>query len=158
MSQTSSLQSLVKQGTTAASQMDTLQMLSLGARVGSSVSVRTDSVQVGDQAIGGSFDLTSGSSAVNVVLTNVQGKEYSAALGSRGPGQNTFTIDPASLGLPPGQYGIAVKAAGGEAPGVDITGKLESVKVSGSAGTVLKVVNVGEISSSAISGFNSPAG
>ncbi|WP_079434074.1 flagellar hook capping FlgD N-terminal domain-containing protein [Zoogloea sp. LCSB751] len=158
LSQTSALQSLVSQGKSAATQMDSLQTLLLGARVGSDVAVRSDSVELGAQTLNGRFELASGSSATNLVLTDSLGQTHSVALGSRGVGINTFSLDPASLGLAPGRYAIAVKTDGGETPAVDITGKLESVRVSGSAGVVLKVANVGEIGSSAITGFNSPTG
>lgn len=158
LSQTSSLQALVSQGKSAATQMDSLQTLLLGARIGSDVSVRSSSVELGTQALNGRFDLASGSSATSLVLTDALGQTHSVALGARGVGVNTFSLDPASLGLAPGRYSIAVKTDGGETPAVDITGKLESVRVSASSGVVLKVANVGETGSSAITGFNSPAG
>lgn len=158
LSQTSALQSLVSQGKSNATQMDNLQTLLLGARVGSDVSVRSDSVEIGTQVLNGRFELASGSSATSLVLTNALGQTRSVALGSRGVGVNTFSLDPASLGLAPGRYHIAVKTDGSETPAVDVTGKLESVRVSGTSGVVLKVAHVGEITSSAITGFNSPAG
>lgn len=158
LSQTSSLQSLVSQGKSAATQLDGLQTLLLGARVGSEVTVRSDSVELGSQPIGGRFELARGSGATSLVLTDALGQAHSVALGSAGAGLNTFSLDPASLGLAPGRYRIAVKTEGGETPAVDITGKLESVRVSASSGVVLKVANVGETGSSAITGFNSPAG
>lgn len=158
LSQTSALQSLVSQGKSAATQMDSLQTLLLGARIGSDVSVRSNSVELGTQLVSGRFELASGSSETNLVLTDALGQAHSVALGSRGVGLNTFSLDPASLGLAPGRYSIAVKTDGSETPAVDITGKLESVRVSGSSGVVLKVAGVGDIASSAITGFNSPAG
>ncbi|MBS0372601.1 MAG: flagellar basal body rod modification protein [Proteobacteria bacterium] len=158
LSQTSALQSLVSQGKSAATQMDGLQTLLLGARIGSDVAVRSDSVELGSEALNGRFELASGSGATSLVLTDALGQAHSVALGSRGVGVNTFSLDPASLGLAPGRYSIAVKTDGGATPAVDITGKLESVRVSGTSGVVLKVTHVGEVASSAITGFNSPAG
>lgn len=158
LSQTSALQSLVSQGKSAATQMDSLQTLLLGARIGSDVSVRADSVVLDTQTIGGRFELASGSGATSLVLTDALGRTYSVDLGSRGVGVNSFSLDPAGLGLAPGRYGIAVKTDGGAAPAVDITGKLESIRVSGTSGAVLKVANVGDVGASAITGFNSPAG
>lgn len=158
LSQTSALQSLVSQGKSAATQIDGLQTLLLGARVGSDVAVRSDSVELGAEALRGSFELAGGSGATSLVLTDALGQAHTVALGSRSAGANSFSIDPASLGLAPGRYSIAVKTDGGETPAVDITGKLESVRVSASSGVLLKVANVGEVASSAITGFSSPAG
>lgn len=153
MTQTQSLQDLVGQGTTFASLMNSMQVLSLGAQVGSQLAVRTASVELGSEVVSGSFELTSSSAKTNVVLTDSLGVEHRVALGTRAVGATRFSIDPAKLGLAAGTYRIAVETSGGESPGVDIAGQLQSVKVSGSAGVVLKVSHVGDVASSAVTGF-----
>lgn len=154
LTQTQSLQDLVAQGTTFASLMDSMQVLSLGAQVGTELSVRTSSVAIGSDVVNGSFDLASSSATTTVVLTDALGVKHSVSLGSRAAGAASFAIDPAQLGLAAGTYSIAVETSSGEAPGVDIAGQLQSVKVSGSSGVVLKVANVGDVASSAVTGFN----
>ena len=154
LTQTQSLQDLVAQGTTFASLMDSMQVLSLGAQVGTELSVRTSSVAIGSDVVSGSFDLASSSATTKVVLTDALGVKHTISLGSRAAGAASFAIDPATLGLAPGSYSIAVETTSGETPGVDIAGQLQSVKVSGSSGVVLKVANVGDVASSAVTGFN----
>lgn len=158
LTQTQSLQDLVAQGTTFASLIDSMQVLSLGAQVGSELSVRTSSVAIGSDVINGSFDLASSSATTNVVLTDALGVKQTIKLGSLAAGTASFAIDPAKLGLAAGSYSIAVETTSGETPGVDVAGQLQSVKVSGNSGVVLKVANVGDVASSAVTGFNGSSG
>jgi flagellar basal-body rod modification protein FlgD len=158
LTQTQSLQDLVGQGTTFASLMDSMQVLSLGGQVGSELSVRTASVELGSAVVKGSIELASSSATTNLVLTDALGVKHRVSLGAQAAGAVGFAIDPAKLGLAAGSYTLAVETTSGETPGVDIAGQLESVKVSGSAGVVLKVRNVGDVASSAVTAFNGKSG
>ncbi|MFT4174788.1 MAG: flagellar hook capping FlgD N-terminal domain-containing protein [Rhodocyclaceae bacterium] len=157
LSQTEALQKLVSQGANSAAALESMQVMALGAQVGSQVSVRTDSVVVGDEPIAGRFTLASASATTAVVLTDAAGKTYRMELGTHAPGEVDFKIDPDKLGLPAGSYSVAVSTTSGEKPGIDIDGTLQSVKLSTTAGVVLNVSNVGSVSSTVVTGFNGRA-
>lgn len=154
LSQMEALQNLVSQGGVTSSMLESLQVLTLGAQVGSQVTVSTGTVTLADQPVSGSFNLDSASGKTTVVLTNATGGKYSIELGSRAPGEVAFTIDPAALGIPPGSYAIAVATDGDEAPTVGIAGEVRRVRLSPSAGVMLDVAGLGEVSSTAITAFN----
>ena len=153
LSQMEALQNLVSQNTSNASVLDSLQVMALGAQVGSDVAVRSTSVTLGTDAVKGSFTLSSGSDATAVVLTDAAGKEHRIELGTRTAGEVNFSIDPASLGLPAGQYSLSVATSTKEAPGIDLVGSLQSVKLASTGDVVLRVAGVGDVSPSQVSGF-----
>jgi len=153
LSQMEALQNLVSQNTSNASVLDSLQVMALGAQVGSDVAVRSTSVTLGADAVQGSFTLSSGSDATAVVLTDAAGKEHRIELGTRTAGEVNFSIDPASLGLPAGQYSLSVATSTKEAPGVDLVGSLQSVKLASTGDVVLRVAGIGDVSPSQVSGF-----
>ncbi|MGC3962443.1 MAG: flagellar hook capping FlgD N-terminal domain-containing protein [Rhodocyclaceae bacterium] len=157
LSQTEALQKLVSQGTNSAAALESMQVMALGAQVGSQVSVRTDSVSVSDAAISGRFTLDASSAETAVVLTDAAGKTYRLELGTRAAGEVSFSLDPAKLGLPKGTYSIAVSTDNGSTPGVDVDGTLQSVKLSSTDGVVLNVSNVGNVSSTVVTAFNGRA-
>lgn len=154
LSQMEALQNLVTQGGVTSSMLESLQVLTLGAQVGSQVTVRTDNVTVGSEVVNGSFTLANASSKTTVVLTDAAGKKYNVALGTRAPGEVAFSIDPAALGIPAGNYKIAVSTDADESPTVGIAGEVRRVRLSPTAGVMLDVAGLGEISSTAISAFN----
>ncbi|HSD40190.1 MAG TPA: flagellar hook capping FlgD N-terminal domain-containing protein [Rhodocyclaceae bacterium] len=153
LSQMEALQKLVSQGSGNAAIMENMQLLSLGAQVGSQVGVRTDSLKIGTDTVKGSFTLASSSASTAVVLTDVAGRKYRIEMGTQNPGEVPFKLDPVALGVPAGQYTLSVDAASGEVPGVDVVGELQSVKL-GSNGVVLRVAGLGEVSSSMVTAFN----
>ncbi len=153
LSQTQMLESLVSQNRSSASMLEGLQVLAMGAQVGSTVTVTTGQVELGSEAVQGSFTLSSAANDASVVLTGVDGVSHTVNLGSQAAGTVNFTLDPAALGLPAGTYSIAVKA-GSQTPAVGITGTLQSVRLSGTSGLLLNVVGVGEIASTAVTAFS----
>ncbi len=154
LSQMESLQKLTAQTSANASMLQSMQVMALGAQVGSQVMVQSDKVVLGDGAVQGSFSLASGSSTVAVVLTGADGSEHRLELGSRSPGEVAFTLDRAALGLPAGSYGMHVEAANSETPAVGIVGDIGSVRLSPGGNVVLNVANVGEVLPAAITQFN----
>ncbi|MDC8756482.1 flagellar hook capping FlgD N-terminal domain-containing protein [Janthinobacterium fluminis] len=154
LSQTEALQNLAKLTTANASVMQSMQVMALGAQVGSNVMVVTDRVQLAGNKIEGNIALTTASTKTTVLLTGADGASHEVQLGARAPGNVSFTLDPAKLGLPAGNYKIAVKTSTPEIPEVEIVGKLDSVRLSGNGGMVLKVANVGEVDPGAITAFN----
>ncbi|HSI60758.1 MAG TPA: flagellar hook capping FlgD N-terminal domain-containing protein [Ideonella sp.] len=153
LSQTEAMQNLVSQGTANASMLDSMQVLSLGAQVGSQVTVTTDTVTLADATAKGSFTLTSGSGETALVLTGADGVEHRIELGTQPPGTISFDIDPAARGLAAGPYSIAVDTDTEETPSVQVAGTLSSVRLSATAGVVLDVAGVGAVSPGAVTGF-----
>ncbi|TFW29700.1 flagellar hook capping FlgD N-terminal domain-containing protein [Massilia horti] len=157
LSQTESLQGLAQTQSASASLLQNLQVLAMGAQVGSDITVATGSVRVGEQPIAGTVQLTAGSSATTLTLTGADGQEHKLSLPAHGAGTLAFTIDPAALGLAPGSYSISAQAADGTRPSVEVNGRIESVRMSGTGGVVLQVANIGEVDPSAVTGFNGKA-
>jgi flagellar basal-body rod modification protein FlgD len=153
LSQTEALQSLSTLTTTNASLLQSLQTLAMGAQVGSEVTVATNTVKLGDEAVSGSITLLGASSATTLVLTGTDGQQHTIDLGSHNSGTQSFTIDPSALGLAPGTYSIQAKPSDGTSPQVEVAARLNSVRVT-STGVVLQVANIGEVDPSSVTGFN----
>ncbi|MDB5849660.1 MAG: flagellar basal body rod modification protein [Rhodoferax sp.] len=159
LSQMEALQKLTDQGSSSASMMSSMQMLALGAQVGSQVTVQTDKLQLGDQPVPISFTLGSNSTKNTLVLTASDGTETRVELGTRSLGDAHYTLDPKALGLAPGSYGMALVTASDEKPALQVTGTLSSVQLTGGGAAVMNVAGAGQVAPAAITGFNGrPAG
>jgi len=152
--QTEAMQNLSTLTSANASVLQSMQVLALGAQVGSEVMVNTSTVQLDSAKVSGSIALSSNSSKTTLTLKDAADKEYKIELGAKAAGSVAFTIDPQQLGLPAGTYTMAVTTSSGEKPSVDIAGKLSSVRLSSSGSMILNVANLGEVSPGAITGFN----
>lgn len=153
LSQTEALQSLAKMNSASASVLQSLQVLAMGAQVGSEVMVETSSVQLDGKPVSGAARLESASAATELVLTGVDGVQHKLSLGSRGAGIVPFSIDPVALGLPPGKYNLQVKTSNNQLPAIEIGGRLDAVRMS-AGGMILKVANIGEVAPASIIAFN----
>ncbi|HTD04152.1 flagellar hook capping FlgD N-terminal domain-containing protein [Undibacterium sp.] len=158
LSQTESLQNLSSLTSANASVLQSMQVLALGAQVGSEVTVSTSNVTLGTQAVSGAITLKNASSKTTLVLTGTDGQKHDIALGPQALGSLPFSINPVALGLPAGNYTMAVQTDSGETPAIDVAGKLNSVRLSSSGSVVLSVANVGEVSPAAVTGFNGYSG
>ena len=154
LSQVESMQQMVAQTNASASMLESMQVMALGAQVGSNVTAVTDRVVVGDSVIPGRFALESASSSTTVVLEDSTGQQRRIQLGTRSPGEVNFEIDPEALGLAPGTYSMRVETATKETPAIEVQGTLQSVRISATDGAVLQVSTLGSISASAITAFN----
>lgn len=154
LSQTESLQNMASLTSSNSSILQSLQVLALGAQVGSSVMVASSSVTLGTQPVHGSFTLASSSSKTNLVLTGSDGHKHTITLGAHGVGDVPFAVDPAALGLAPGTYAMQVDTDSGEKPTLQVAGTLSSVKLSSAGSVVIKVSNLGDVSPSDITSFN----
>jgi flagellar basal-body rod modification protein FlgD len=154
LSQMESMQQMVSQSATNASMLQSMQVMALGAQVGSNVTATTDHVILDSKQVNGSFTLANANSVVNVVLTGSDGKEHRLSLGTHSAGDVSFTLDPSALGLPSGTYGITVETSSKETPAVGVTGAISSLKLTSSGNAVLTVANLGEVQTSAITQFN----
>jgi len=157
LSQTEALQNLSSQTTSSASILQSLQTLAMGGQVGSDITVVTNSVKVDGSKISGNVNLLGASSATDLVLTGADGQQHTVALGAHGSGALAFTIDPDALGLAPGTYSIQARPADGSAPEIEVAARLNSVRVT-NAGVVMQVAGIGEVSPSAVTGFNGKSG
>ncbi len=154
LSQMESMQALTRQSAASASMLESMQVIALGAQVGSEVRVRSASVEIGDDPVQGAFTLENASAQTALVLTGADGVERSVVLGTRQPGEVRFTIDPAALGLAPGTYSLMVATEGGESPFTEIDGRLGSVRLSSTGGVVLQVSHVGVVAPESVTQFN----
>ncbi len=156
LSQMESLQALAQQTAASTSMIESLQVVSLGAQVGSQITARTESVTLGDTPVHGSFTLGDASEITTLVLTAADGTERTVELGSRAAGEVAFTLDPAAHGLPAGHYTLGLKGAGAT-PTFEVTGTLQSVRLSPGGGVVLNVSGLGEVAPTAVTQFNGRA-
>jgi flagellar basal-body rod modification protein FlgD len=154
LSQTEAMQSLAKTQSTSASLLQSLQVLALGAQVGSTVSVASDSVRIGSDKVTGAVQLSAASGATTLALTGADGVSHTIELPAHGPGPQAFTIDPAALGLAPGSYRLQAVASDGTSPALEVAGRIESVRMSAGGGVVLQVANIGAVDPAAITSFN----
>ena len=154
LSQTEALQSLTKTTSASASVLQSLQVLAMGAQVGSEVSVQTSRVRLDEGTVTGNIQLGGASSLTNLVLTGVDGRQHRIALPAHGAGALPFAIDPVALGLAPGNYGISAEASDGTKPAVEVSGRLDSVRMSATGGILLQVAGIGEVEPSSVTGFN----
>jgi flagellar basal-body rod modification protein FlgD len=152
LSQTEALQNMSQSSSANASLLQSLQTLAMGGQVGAQVTVATSKIQLDQDKVSGAVQLDGISQGTNLVLTGPDGQQHTIALGA-GSGTQSFTIDPAALGLPAGSYTIQAKPSDGSSPQVEIAARLNSVRVT-SAGVVLQVAGVGQVDPSAITGFN----
>jgi flagellar basal-body rod modification protein FlgD len=157
LSQTEALQSLSKTTSASGSVLQSLQVLAMGGQVGSQVTVATDRLRIDGTAISGNVTLPSASSATNLVLTGADGQAHNVTLPFHAAGAQAFTIDPSALGLAPGSYSIAAQTTDGASVPVEVAGRVDSVRLSGTGSVVLQVAGVGGVDPSAITGFNGKA-
>lgn len=157
LSQTETLQNLSNVTSASASVLQSMQVLALGAQVGSSVMAETATVTLdGSSVVSGQTTLAASSSKTTLVLTGSDGVKHEINLGTQPPGTVAFSIDPAKLGLKADTYSLAVQTSSKETPAVDIQGRLNSVRLSSTGSVVLNVGNIGETATSAITAFNGP--
>lgn len=156
LSQTESLQNMSDLTSANASVLQSMQVIAMGAQVGSTVTADATSVTLASTPVDGGFTLASGTTKTDLVLTGSDGQKHTISLGAQNAGDVAFTIDPAALGLAPGSYSMALQTSTGEQPTLTIDGTLQSVKLSSSGSVSLVVSNLGEISPSAVTSFNGP--
>ncbi len=153
LSQTESLQQLSAMMSNNVSMMQSMQMLTLGAQVGSSVSVAVDHLALGEGPVPGTISFSNATTGATLVLTGADGAEHRIPLGAQKAGDLPFSFDAARLGLAPGDYALRVDTGDGASASVAVSGTIDSVKFS-SDGAALNVSNIGTVLPSAIVSFN----
>jgi flagellar basal-body rod modification protein FlgD len=154
LSQTEALQKLAQVNTASASTLQSLQVLALGAQVGSEVMVSASSVRLDASTVSGNVTLGGASAATTLVLTGTDGQAHELSLGAHGAGSQPFQIDPVALGLAPGAYTLQAKTGDGVAAPVELAGRIERVRMSADGGATLQLTGIGEIVPSQITSFN----
>ncbi|CAN7283887.1 flagellar basal body rod modification protein [Pseudoduganella sp. LjRoot289] len=157
LSQTEALQNVGNLTSANASILQSMQVLALGAQVGSDVQVSAEKVQLDVAKVHGEINLSSNSNQTTLVLTGLDGREHKVELGSQSSGAVPFALDPSALGLPTGEYKMRVETSSKENPAIDLKGRLNSVRLGSGGAVVLNVSNVGETSPAAITAFNGKA-
>ncbi len=157
LTQVESMQKMVAQTSASAAMLESIQVMALGAQVGSNVTAVADRVVLDDAVVPGRFTLEAGSASVAVVLEDQAGQQRRIQLGTRPAGDVEFEIDPRQLGLTPGSYSMRVETATKETPAIEVQGTLQSVRISATEGVVLQVSHLGSIGAGAITAFNGRA-
>ncbi len=154
LSQTESLQNLSTLTSANASVLQSMQVLALGAQVGSDVMATSSTVTLDNSTVHGQMTLGSTSTSTTLVLTDVAGNKHNVNLGVQAAGTVPFAIDPTALGLPPGTYTMSVQTSTKEVPPIDLAGRLNSVRLSPTGSIVISVAHVGDVAPTAITAFN----
>ena len=154
LSQTESLQNLSTLTSANASVLQSMQVLALGAQVGSDVMATSSTVTLDSSTVHGQLTLGSTSTSTTLVLTDAAGNKHNVNLGVQAAGTVPFAIDPTALGLPPGTYTMSVQTSTKEVPPIDLAGRLNSVRLSPTGSIVISVAHVGDVAPTAITAFN----
>lgn len=154
LSQTESLQNLSNLTSANASVLQSMQVLALGAQVGSDVMAASDTVMLDGDTVHGQMTLANTSTSTTLVLTDAAGNKHNVTLGVQAAGTVPFAIDPTALGLPAGTYTMSVQTSTKEVPPIDLAGRLTSVRLSPTGSIVISVAHVGDVAPTAITAFN----
>src|SRR5690606_5605770 len=124
--------------------MDNLQTLTAAGLVGQDVKVAVEALEIDAEVVEGQLDLEHAAGASSLLLTDANGIKTRVQLGPQEPGLARFRIDPQALGLAPGRYSVVAETDSGEAPQVEINGRVNHVRVSAD-GPVLEVQGTGSV-------------
>ncbi|UXI03102.1 flagellar hook assembly protein FlgD [Photobacterium sp. TY1-4] len=135
--------------------LDNMQVLSTAGLVGQTVYVDTEAFELSEQVQKGKLELQHASNQVNLLIKDEYGQTTKVPMGGRAPGDVDFTIDPATLGLKPGKYTVAVELDEGlTQPNILMSGEVAQVRVPSNGGAALvNVAGVGSVPFYQISQF-----
>lgn len=154
LSQMESLQALSQQGAAQASLLSSLQMLSLGSQVGSTVQVQASQLKLEGKPVETSFTLASNSNKTQLVLTGSDGVEKRIDIGQRVVGRNSYTLDPKALGLTAGNYQVRIENDIGQAVPLEVIATITGVRLAGNGQALVQLGSLGEYAPGAITQFN----
>ncbi len=153
LSQVQSMQQLVSQGQANNGSLNSLQMMALGAQVGSVVRAGVSQLQLSDQPVTLHVNLDGKSASNQLVLTNAAGATQSFDLGSLDAGDQGFVVDPKALGLPPGSYSVQVRDANQQSLAIEAEAPLAGVRLAGDGSVFAQLLGAGEVGAGAITRF-----
>ncbi|WP_028101152.1 flagellar hook assembly protein FlgD [Pseudoduganella violaceinigra] len=157
LSQTEALQNLASLTSANASVLQSMQVLAMGAQVGSNVMVQTDHVTLDGAKVRGEATLGSASAKTSLVLTASNGQQVEIVMGTLPAGTHQFSIDPVALGLPAGSYALRVASESNPSVPLAVQGRLDSVQLGTGGNVTVKVDTVGEVAPAAITAFRGKA-
>lgn len=157
LSQVESMQKLTSQGTTNTSMLASLQLMTLGAQVGSTLQAAVSQVQLSGSPVELRYTLDSSSPSNTLVVTGSDGREQRIDLGAQGKGEQSYQLDPAKLGLTDGQYTLKFEAGDKRAVSVEAVARLDGVRLSADGNVMLQLAGLGEVSSQSITQFKGRA-
>ncbi len=157
LSQVESMQKLASQGQTNASMLASLQLMTLGAQVGTTLQAGVSQLQLQGEPVELRYTLDASSPANTLVLTAGDGREQRIDLGSQALGEHGFTLDPSALGLADGQYRVRLETQDQRAVAVETLARLEGVRLAADGSVMLQLAGVGEVTSQAITQFKGRA-
>lgn len=158
LSQVESMQQLTSQGQTNTSMLASLQLMTLGAQVGSTLQAAVSSVSLSGQPVDLRFTLDSSSPANTLVITGSDGRAQRVELGSMSRGEQAYTLDPAKLGLGNGTYTVSVETQNKQSVTMETLARLDGVRLSADGNVMLQLAGVGEVTSQAITQFKGRSG
>ncbi|WP_462380869.1 flagellar hook capping FlgD N-terminal domain-containing protein [Pseudomonas sp. Marseille-QA0892] len=144
MSQVKSMENMARVAQSNLVLTDNLQTLTAAGLVGQDVTVAVDRLQLNGEPLAGEFQLAHASGKTTLVMTDAVGNRTEVALGPQSAGRVPFTLDPKKLGLSDGEYAVSLETQSGEAPQVELTGRVGHVRVSAD-GPVLDVAGAGKV-------------
>ncbi|MDN3921555.1 flagellar hook assembly protein FlgD [Roseateles violae] len=153
MSQMEALQKLNEQGAANASMLSSLQMMSLGSQVGSTVQAQVEQIHLGKQAVQTGFVLQSSASPATLVLTDAYGAERRVSLGNLGVGSHDYRLDPQALGLAEGDYRVRIENEAQQAMPLEVVAELTSVRLTGNGTALLSLSGLADVLPGAITAF-----
>jgi len=127
--------------------LDNMQVLSTAGLVGQTVYVSGNEFELNDSVQSGKIELAHSSSQVTLVVKDEFGQSTKVPLGAHPKGDVDFSIDPAQLGLKPGNYSVSVEVQEGQTkPNVLLAGKVEQVRIPSSGGAAfVNIEGVGSV-------------
>ncbi|WAC75553.1 flagellar basal body rod modification protein [Roseateles sp. SL47] len=158
LSQVESMQQLTSQGQTNTSMLASLQLMTLGAQVGSTLQAAVSSVSLSGQPVDLRFTLDASSRGNTLVITGSDGRAQRVELGSLGKGEQAYTLDPAKLGLGNGTYSLSIETQNKQSVSVETLARLDGVRLSADGNVMLQLAGVGEVTSQSITQFKGRVG
>ncbi len=153
--QTEAMQNLSSLTSANASVLQSMQVLALGAQVGSEVMVNSETVQLDKSKVSGSIALAAGTTKTTVTLKGAGRQGIQDRTGRQvGRHRAVHHRSRRAWACLPAPTAWQVTTNGTEKPSVDIAGKLNSVRLSSGGSMILSVSNLGEVNPGAITGFN----
>lgn len=153
LSQVEAMQKMASQGQTSAGMLASLQLMTLGAQVGSTLQARVEALQLDKSPLPLHFTLDSASPVNTLVLTGSDGSERRVELGSLGAGEQAYTLDPVKLGLGKGRYELRLETPDKRIVALEARTQLQGVRLAADGSVMLQLAGAGEVSSQSITQF-----
>ncbi|MFT7723740.1 MAG: flagellar hook capping FlgD N-terminal domain-containing protein [Roseateles sp.] len=153
LSQVESLQALATQTAYNNSILSSLQMLSLGSQVGSTVHVSAGQLALDGSPVELAFTLDGAAAPATLLLTDAAGRKREVDLGDLARGSHGYTLDPQALGLATGSYTVAVLNEAGQGVTPEAVGRISGVRLASDGSAMVQLGGLGEFSSRLITQF-----